>query len=40
MGLPLKTWLLFFVWLVAGLLLYFTFSRKNVGGALQNPSHT
>lgn len=39
MGLPLKTWLLFFVWLVAGLILYFTFSRKNVGGA-QNPSHT
>jgi APA family basic amino acid/polyamine antiporter len=30
LGLPLKTWLLFFVWLVAGLALYFTFGRKNV----------
>jgi APA family basic amino acid/polyamine antiporter len=30
LGLPLKTWLLFSVWLVAGLILYFTFGRKNV----------
>jgi basic amino acid/polyamine antiporter, APA family len=30
LGLPLKTWLLFFAWLIAGLALYFTFGRKNV----------
>jgi APA family basic amino acid/polyamine antiporter len=30
LGLPLKTWLLFFVWLIAGLALYFTFGRRNV----------
>lgn len=30
LGLPLKTWLLFFGWLAAGLVLYFTFGRKRV----------
>jgi APA family basic amino acid/polyamine antiporter len=35
LGLPLKTWLLFFVWLIAGLLLYGTFGRKNVSAADQ-----
>jgi APA family basic amino acid/polyamine antiporter len=33
LGLPLKTWLLFFAWLVVGLLLYFSFGRKNVNAA-------
>ncbi len=30
LSLPLETWLLFFVWLGAGLLIYFFYSRKNV----------
>lgn len=30
LSLPLKTWLLFFAWLLIGLVLYFGFSRKNV----------
>jgi APA family basic amino acid/polyamine antiporter len=30
LGLPLKTWLLFFAWLLAGLALYFSFGRRNV----------
>ena len=29
MGLPLKTWLRFFAWLILGLLIYFPFGRKN-----------
>jgi APA family basic amino acid/polyamine antiporter len=37
LGLPLKTWLLFFAWLVAGLALYFTFGRRNV--TRTNPLH-
>ena len=36
MGLPLKTWLLFLVWLIAGLALYFVLTE----GGSQNPSHT
>jgi APA family basic amino acid/polyamine antiporter len=28
MGLPLKTWLRFFVWLAIGLAIYFPFGRK------------
>ena len=41
LGLPLKTWLLFLAWLAAGLLLYFTFGRRNVTAAeVQKPSHT
>jgi APA family basic amino acid/polyamine antiporter len=35
LSLPLMTWLRFFVWLGIGLLLYFTFGRKNVDKALQ-----
>jgi APA family basic amino acid/polyamine antiporter len=35
LGLPLKTWLLFFVWLVVGLILYFSFGRRNVNAAVQ-----
>ena len=27
MGLPLMTWLRFFLWLGAGLVIYFTYSR-------------
>jgi APA family basic amino acid/polyamine antiporter len=38
LGLPLKTWLLFFAWLIAGLGLYFGFGRRRA--AAQNPSHT
>lgn len=30
LSLPLETWLLFFVWLGVGLLIYFLYSRKNV----------
>jgi basic amino acid/polyamine antiporter, APA family len=30
LSLPLETWLLFFVWLGVGLLIYFFYSRKNV----------
>jgi APA family basic amino acid/polyamine antiporter len=30
MGLPLKTWIRFFVWILLGLALYFGFGRKNV----------
>ena len=30
LSLPLKTWLLFFAWLLIGLVVYFTFSRRNV----------
>lgn len=30
LSLPLETWLLFFVWLAAGLLIYFFYSHKNV----------
>jgi APA family basic amino acid/polyamine antiporter len=29
MGLPLVPWIRFFVWLIAGLAIYFTFGRKN-----------
>jgi len=29
MSLPLQTWLRFFVWLIAGLVIYFTFGRKH-----------
>lgn len=30
LSLPLQTWLLFFLWLVAGLVIYFLYSRPNV----------
>jgi APA family basic amino acid/polyamine antiporter len=33
LGLPLKTWLLFFAWLIVGLALYFGFGRKNVSAS-------
>ncbi len=29
MGLPLETWLRFFVWLIVGLLIYFTFGKRH-----------
>ena len=29
MGLPLETWIRFFVWLIIGLAIYFSFSRKH-----------
>jgi APA family basic amino acid/polyamine antiporter len=29
MGLPLETWIRFFVWLIIGLVIYFAFSRKH-----------
>jgi APA family basic amino acid/polyamine antiporter len=29
MGLPIRTWLRFFLWLIAGLAIYFLFSRKS-----------
>jgi APA family basic amino acid/polyamine antiporter len=28
LGLPLETWIRFFVWLVIGLTIYFTFGRR------------
>ena len=33
LSLPLKTWLLFALWLVAGLILYSFFGRRNVTAA-------
>ncbi len=33
LSLPLKTWLLFFAWLIIGLVLYFSFGRRNVNPA-------
>ena len=38
MGLPLETWMRFFVWLLIGLVIYFLYSRKRTAaadGALQ-----
>jgi basic amino acid/polyamine antiporter, APA family len=29
LGLPLETWIRFFVWLIAGLVIYFTFGRRS-----------
>ena len=29
MGLPLLTWIRFFVWLIIGLVIYYVFGRKN-----------
>jgi basic amino acid/polyamine antiporter, APA family len=40
LGLPLETWIRFFVWLVIGLVIYFTFGRAHAGAAYQNPSQT
>lgn len=37
LGLPLKTWVLFFAWLVAGLLLYSLFGRRNVTAGRLTP---
>ena len=28
LGLPLETWIRFFVWLIVGLVIYFTFGRR------------
>jgi APA family basic amino acid/polyamine antiporter len=33
LGLPLKTWLLFFAWLVAGLCIYFFSGRQRARAA-------
>jgi APA family basic amino acid/polyamine antiporter len=33
MGLPLLTWIRFFVWLAIGLVVYFTYSRRHAAGA-------
>ncbi len=37
LSLPLETWLLFFVWLAAGLMIYFLYSRRNVERGFANP---
>ena len=29
MGLPLETWVRFFVWLIVGLVIYYFFGRKH-----------
>ena len=36
LSLPLKTWLLFFAWLIAGLGLYFSYGRRNVEARLSS----
>jgi APA family basic amino acid/polyamine antiporter len=33
MGLPLLTWIRFFVWLAIGLVVYFTYSRNHAAQA-------
>jgi len=32
MGLPLLTWIRFFVWLAIGLVVYFSYSRRHAEG--------
>jgi basic amino acid/polyamine antiporter, APA family len=40
LGLPLETWIRFFVWLLVGLVIYFMFGRARAAALDQNPSHT
>jgi APA family basic amino acid/polyamine antiporter len=40
LSLPLETWIRFFAWLIIGLVIYFTYSRKRTPASLrsfQNP---
>jgi basic amino acid/polyamine antiporter, APA family len=40
LGLPLETWIRFFVWLFIGLAIYFMFGRARASALHQNPSQT